>query len=201
MYMLLSFWYDDTSRDIAMWSFIISSSRFTPPNATLIMPPAKEKGKKPEKLAEAQEKTIWYLVVDHEGKANFGNLARLVVQANTTVAELGEMIKEKKPNELGGIDSNRLEPWIYKHKDLSQRFSFDKLKEIVGGIKFSETSRNLMHLVPRDKVTDIDFPNDVILLIQVMTTDTATAGGKGSECSYVFLQLNMFDNRAARNWR
>jgi len=64
--------------------FIISSSRFTPPNATLIMPATKEKqakGKQAEKPAEAQaqEKVISYLLVDHEGKLSFGNLAELVV--------------------------------------------------------------------------------------------------------------------------
>ncbi len=48
------------------------------------MPATKEKqakGKQAEKPAEAQaqEKVISYLLVDHEGKLSFGNLAELVV--------------------------------------------------------------------------------------------------------------------------
>jgi hypothetical protein len=197
---------DETSRDIVMWSFIISSSRFTPPDATLIMGPrGSAKGQQAEKLAETPEaKTIWYLLVDHEGRLSFGELTDLDVQADITVSALKRMIKEENPTELGPFKTNDFEVWTYKHKDLSSDPTFEELEEIVGPIKFLKASKNPKRLSPKQKVTKIDLPEDVILLVRVpppQTTDTATASGKGSKCSYVLLQLSMSDNGAARNWR
>jgi hypothetical protein len=158
-------------------------SRFTPPNATMAPAKGKQaKGKQAEKPVEAQEKTIWYLLIDHVGKLSFGNLTALVVQADITVAALMKRIKEEHPD-LGPFNANKLEPWTYKHKDFSVQSKSAKLKTIIGGIKFSEASRNPNPLLPAQKVTNINLPKDGILLVRVpppQITDTATASGKGS---------------------
>ncbi len=159
------------------------SRRPTPP---LIMPATKgkqAKGKQAEKLAEAQEKTIPYLLVDHEGKLSFGNLAELVVQADITVGNLMKRIKEEKSNDLRPFDASELEPWTYKHKDFSSDTSFEKLQEIVGRIKFLKASKNLKNLsASRQKMTNIDLPEDAILLVRVPPLRTAdTAGGGDGE--------------------
>ena len=197
---------DETSRDIVMWSFIISSSRFTPPDATLIMAPrGSAKGKQAEKPAETPaNNTIWYLLVDHEGQLSFGDCTQITVQADTNVDDLKKRIKEENTTELGPFKTNKFELWTYKHKDISSDPTFEELEEIVGPIKFLKASKNPKRLSPKQKVTKIDLPEDVILLVRVpppQTTDTATASGKGSKCSYVLLQLLMSDNGAARNWR
>jgi hypothetical protein len=161
------------------------------------------KGKQAEKPAETPERTIWFLPVDHESQLRFGELTDLVVHADITVAALKRMIKEEKRIHLGPFDASDFEVWKYKHADFSSNPKSEKLQEIVGGIKFLEGSKNPKRLSPKQKVTEIDLPEDVILLVRVppQTTDTATASGKGSECSYVLLQLSMSDKRAARNWR
>jgi hypothetical protein len=169
-------------------------------------PKGSAKGKEAPKPAEAPEKTIWYLLVDHEGQLRFGELTDLDVQADITVAALKRMIKEdsENPTELGPFKANQFEVWTYKHKDFSSDPTFEQLEKIVGGIKFLKGSENPKHLSPKQKVTKIDLSEDVILLVRVpppQTTDTATASGKGSECSYVLLQLSMSDKRTARNWR
>jgi hypothetical protein len=197
---------DETSRDIVMWSFIISSSRFTPPDATLIMAPrGSAKGKQAEKLAGTPEaKTIWYLLVDHEGQLSFGDCTQIAVQADTNVDDLKATIKENRPNALRPFDAGELEVWTYKHNDISSDPTFEELEEILGPIKFLKASKNPKRLSPKQKVTKVGLPEDVILLVRVpppQTTDTATASGKGSKCSYVLLQLGMADNGAARNWR
>jgi hypothetical protein len=114
------------------------------------------------------------------------------------------MIKDENLTELGPFKTNKIEVWTYKHKDLSSDPTFEELEEILGPIKFLKASKNPKRLSPQQKVTNIDLPEDVILLVRVpppQTTDTATASGKGSKCSYVLLQLLMSDNGAARNWR
>ena len=114
------------------------------------------------------------------------------------------MIKEENPTELGPFKANKFGVWTYKPKDFSLNPKSEKLQEIVGGIEFLEGSKNPDHLSPKQKVTEIDLAEDVMLLVRVpppQTTDTATASGKGSEWSYVLLQLSMSDKRAARNWR
>jgi hypothetical protein len=199
----------ETSRDIVMWSFTINQFiEFIspPPDATLIMAPrGSAKGKQAEKLAETPEaKTIWYLLVDHEGQLSFGELTDLDVQADITVAALKRMIKDENPTELGPFKTNKIEVWTYKHKDLSSDPTFEELEEILGPIKFLKASKNPKRLSPKQKVKKIDLPEDVILLVRVpppQTTDTATAGDKDSKYSYVLLQLSMSDNGPARNWR
>jgi hypothetical protein len=182
---------DETSRDIVVWSFIISSSRFTPPNATLIMPATKgkqAKGKQAEKPAEAQEKTIPYLLVDHEGKLSFGNLAELVAQADIRVCNLMQRIKEEKPNDLRPFDAIQLEPWTYKHTDFSSDTSFEKLQEIVGRIKFLKAGKNLKNLsAARQKMANIDLPEDAILLVRVPPLRTADTAGGGDGESFIRL--------------
>jgi hypothetical protein len=160
------------------------------------------KGKEAQKPAAAPPKRIWYLIVDHEGNLSFGNLADLVVQPYITVSDLKRMIKEETPD-LDPFEANTLETWTYKHKDFSSDPTFEKLQQIVGRIKFLEASKNLKCLSSsKQKMTNIDFPEDVILLVRVPLPQTAdTAGGGDGEFSYVLLQLNMFDKRAARNWR
>ena len=180
--------------------------RFAPPDVTLIMAPLKGKqgkGKQAEKPAEAPVK-IWFLLVDHVGKLPFGNLYDLEVQPDITITALQRVIKEEKRSHLSTFDASDFEVWTYKHKDLSSDPTFNKLEELVGGIKFSNTSENPKHLSSKQKVTNIDLAEDVIFLVRVLppqTTDTATASGKGSECSYVLLHLSMSDNGTARNWR
>ena len=168
-------------------------------------PRGSARGKQPKKLAETPEaKTIWYLLIDHEGQLSFGDRTQIAVQADTDVDDLKRMIKEENPMELGPLEFNELEVWTYKHKDISSDSTFEELEEVVGPIKFHKASKNPKRLSPKQKVTKIDLPEDVILLVRVpppQTTDTATASGKGSKCSYVLLQFSMSDNGAARNWR
>ena len=182
---------DETSRDIVMWSFIISPSRFTPPDATLIMPATRQKqakGKQAEKPAEAQEKTIPYLLVDHEGKLSFGNIAELVVQADIKVGDLMRRIKEHNSNGLGPFDANDLDPWTYKHKDFSLDTSFGKFQEIVERINFLKASKNLKNLtVSRQRMTNIDFPEDTILLVRSPPPQTADTPGGGEGESFIHL--------------
>jgi hypothetical protein len=162
------------------------------------------KGKQAKIPAETPAKTIWFLLVDHEGQLSFGDRTQIAVQADTNVDDLKEMIKEKQRDDLGPFEASDLEVWTYKHEDISLKPKLGKLREIVGGIKFLEDSKNPDLLPPNKNVTEIDLAEDVILLVRVpppQTTDTATAGGKGSEYSYVLLQLIMSDKRAARNWR
>ena len=84
---------------------------------------------------------IWYLLIDHEGKLSFGNLADLVVQPDIMVSALSRMIKEENPD-LSPFDANKLKVWTYKYKDFSLDPMFEKLQEIVGGIKFLKGSKN-----------------------------------------------------------
>jgi len=179
--------HDETSCDIVMWSFIISSSLvFHATEATLIMAPPK--GKEVKKPVEARAKMIWYLLVDHEGKLSFGNLANLAVQLDITVAALKEIIKEKKPNDLHPFDANKLEAWTYKHKDFSSDPSFAKLQEIVGRIKFLKASKNLKCLLSsKQKMSNINFPEDVILLVRVPPPQTADTAGGGNGESFIRL--------------
>ena len=149
---------------------------------------APPKGKEVEKPAEPRAKTIWYLLVDHEGKLSFGNLANLAVQPDITVAALKEMIKEKKPNDLRPFDANKLEAWTYKHKDFSPDPTFAKLQEIVGRINFLKASKNLKCLSSsKQKMSNIDFPEDVILLVQVPPPQTADTAGGGAGESFIRL--------------
>ena len=95
-------------------SFIISSSRFVSrrPTPTLIMAPrGSAKEKQAQKPAEAEAKTIWYLLVDHQRQLRFGELTDLDVQADITVAALKRMIKEENPTELGPFKANKFEVW------------------------------------------------------------------------------------------
>jgi hypothetical protein len=126
------------------------------------------------------EKTIWYLLVDRKGKLSFGNLDKLVVEANITVANLKRMIEENP--DLGPFNANELEAWTYKHKDFSLDPTFKKLQEIVSGIKFLKGSKDLKRLSAKQKVTEIDLAKDVIFLIRVPPLQaTDTAGGSDSE--------------------
>ncbi len=166
---------EETSCDIVIWSFIISSSHFMLLDATLIMAPPK--GKQAKKLAETLKKTIWYLLVGHKGKLSFSNLTDLVVQPDITVSALSRIIKEENSN-LGPFHTNKLEVWTYKHKDFSLNSMFEKLQEIVGGIKFLKGSKDLKCLSPKQKVIEIDLAEDVIFLVQVpplQKTDTASS--------------------------
>ncbi len=145
------------------------------PNTTLIMPSNGIQAKKP---AETSAKTIWYLLVDHQRQLRFGELTDLDVQANVTVAALKRMIKEENPTDLGPFEPNKLEVWKYKHADISSSPKSETLQEIVGGIEFLEGSKNPKRLLPVQKVTNIDLPENGILLVRVpppQTTDTATA--------------------------
>ncbi len=157
------------------------------------MPATKEKqakGKQAEKPAEAQaqEKTIPYLLVDHEGKLSFGNLAELVVQADIKVGDLMRRIKEERPNRLRPFDANDLDPWTYKHKDFSLDTSFGKFQEIVDRINFLKASKNLKNLaVSRQRMTNIDFPEDTILLVRVPPLRTADTAGGGDGESFIRL--------------
>jgi hypothetical protein len=157
------------------------------------MPVTKEKqskGKEAEKPAEAQaqEKAIPYLLVDHEGKVSFGNLVELVVQADIQVGDLMKRIKEDKPNDLRYFDANKLDPWTYKHKDFSLITPLGKLKEIVGGIDFLKARKNLKNLsASRQRMTDIDFPEDTILLVRVPPPSTADTAGGGDSESFIRL--------------
>ena len=168
-------------------------------------PRGSAKGKQAEKLDEEPEaKTIWYLLVDHEGQLSFGDCTQIAVQADTNVNDLKRMIKEENLDALRPFDAGGLEAWTYKHKDISSDPTFEELEEILGPIKFLKASKNPKRLSPKQKVKKIDLPEDVILLVRVpppQTIDTATASGKGSKCSYVLLQLSMSDNGPARNWR
>jgi len=149
----------------------------TPPDTTLIMAPRGGKGKQ----AETRTKTIWFLLVDHEGKLRFGDLTVLDVQADITVAALQRMIKEKKRSHLGPFEADDFEVWTYKHMDLSSDPMFEELEDIVGRIKFLKASKNPKRLSPKQKVAKIDPAEDVILLVRVpppQTTDTA-GGGDG----------------------
>ena len=154
-------------------------SRFTPPDTTLIMAPRGGKGKQAEKPAETR--TIWFLLVDHEGKLRFGDLTNLDVQADITVAALRGMIKEKKRSHLDSFEADDFEVWTYKHKDISSDPSFEELEVIVSPIEFLKASKNPKHLSLKQKVAKIDPAEDVILLVRVppmQTTDTA-GGGDG----------------------
>jgi len=160
----------------------ISSSRFTPPDATLIMAPrGSAKGKQAQKPAEAPAKTIWYLLVDHQRQLSFGACTQIAVQADTNVDDLKKRIKEEKPNDLRPFDANKLEVWTYTHKNFSSLSESKKLQEIVGRIDFLKGGKNLKHRSPGQKMTKIDLPEDGILLVQApppQTTDTA-GGGDG----------------------
>jgi len=150
------------------------------PNTTLIMPSNGIQAKKP---AETSAKTIWYLLVDHQRQLRFGELTDLDVQANVTVAALKRMIKEENPTDLGPFEPNKLEVWKYKHADISSSPKSETLQEIVGGIEFLEGSKNPKRLLPVQKVTNIDLPENGILLVRVpppQTTDTATAKRRGA---------------------
>ena len=151
----------------------------TPPDTTLIMAPRGGKGKQ----AETRTKTIWFLLVDHEGKLRFGDLTVLDVQADITVAALQRMIKEKKRSHLGPFEADDFEVWTYKHMDLSSDPMFEELEDIVGRIKFLKASKNLKCLSSsKQKMSNIDFPEDVILLVRVPPPQTAdTAGGGDGE--------------------
>ncbi len=190
-----------------MVSFIISSFHRVSRRLTRRHHPhhaKKAKGKQAEKPAKTPAKTIWYLLIDHKGQLSFGDCTQIAIQADTNVDDLKKRIKDNRPNDLHPFDASRLEVRTYKHKDFSSNPKSEKLQEIVGGIKFLEGSTNPDHLSPKQKVTEIDLAEDVILLVQVpppQTTNTATASGKGSECSFVLLQLSMTDNGTARNWR
>jgi hypothetical protein len=166
-----------------MWSFFYYNQfiafRITPPDTTtLIMAPrGSAKGKQPQNPAEAEAKTIWYLLVDHQRQLRFGELTDLDVQTDITVAALKRMIKEENPTELGPFKAK--EVWTYKHKDFSSDPTFYELEEILGGIKFLKGSKDPKRLSPKQKVTKIDLAEDVILLVRVpppQTTDTAGGG-------------------------
>ncbi len=131
---------------------------------------------------------IWFLFINHKGKLSFGNLTKLVVQANTTVNDLKEMIKEKKPNHLHPFDANKLEAWTYKHKDFSSDPTFEELQEIVSCIKFLKASKNLKCLLSlKQKMTNINFPEDVILLVWVPLLQTADTAASSDGESFIHL--------------
>jgi hypothetical protein len=145
----------------------------------LIMAPPK--AKRAKKSAEAPEKTVWYLLVDHEGNLRFGHLHKLVVQADTDVADFKNWVKKEKPNELQLFDTNSFEVWTYKHKDFLN-LTFEELEVIVGGIKFLKTSENLKSVSSsKQKMITIDLPEDVIVLVRLPPQITDTAGGGDGE--------------------
>jgi len=145
------------------------------------------KGKEAQKPAAAPPKSIWYLLVDHEGKLSFGNFADLVVQPYITVSDLRRMIKEENPD-LDPFKANTLETWTYKHKEFPSDPTFEKLQQIVGRIKFLKASKNLKCLSSsKQKMTNIDFPEDVILLVRVPPPQTADTAGGGDGESFIRL--------------
>jgi hypothetical protein len=147
------------------------------------------KGKQAEKPAEAQaqEKMIPYLLVDHEGKLSFGDIAELVVQADIKVCDLKRRIKEHSPIVLGPFDAIQLDPWTYKHKDFSLDTPLGKFQEIVDRINFLKATKNLKNLAGRQRMTNIDFPEDTILLVRVPPPRTADTAGDGDGESFIRL--------------
>jgi hypothetical protein len=148
-------------------------------DTTLIMPPRGAKGKQAETPAETR--TIWFLLVDHEGKPRFGDLTRIAVQADAIVDDLKTRLKEENSTELGTFRIKDFEVWTYKHNDLSSDPTSKELEKIVGPIKYLKTGKNPKLLSSRQKVAKIDPADDVILLVRVpplQTTDTA-GGGDG----------------------
>jgi hypothetical protein len=137
------------------------------------------KGKQVETPAETR--TIWFLLVDHEGKLRFGDPTKIAVQADTNVDDLKSRIKEENSTELGTFQIKDFEVWTYKDKELSSDPTSEELEKIVGPIKFLKASKNPKLLSPRQNVAKIDDADDVILLVRVpplQTTDTA-GGGDG----------------------
>ena len=96
-----------------MVSFIISSFRRVSRRLTRHPHPGKKSQRKAsqKKPAETPAKTIWYLLVDHEGQLSFGDCTQIAVQADTNVDDLKKRIKDNRPNDLHPFDASRLEVW------------------------------------------------------------------------------------------
>jgi len=141
-------------------------------SAALIMPHRKE----PDRL-------IYFIIVDHHRQVISRNPTRLPVMNNTTVDDLLEMIKQKRKNILGHLDSGDLEIWKYNHVNFNSTTPIRYLKVIVSGIEFSDESENPELLPPGQTMMQINLPQNSVFIVRIPSPQTAdTAGGSGGEC-------------------
>jgi len=132
---------------------------------------------------EPPDRLIYFIVIDHHNQVISRKSAELAVMNNTTVDNLSEMIKKKRKNLLGHLDSDDLEIWKYDHANFRSKTSIRDLKVIVSNIEFSEESENPEALQGAQTMTDINLPQNGLLIVGIpppRTTDIA--GGSGGEC-------------------
>jgi hypothetical protein len=132
---------------------------------------------------EEPDRLIYFIVIDHHNQVISRKSAELAVMNNTTVDNLSEMIKKKKKNLLGHLDSDDLEIWKYNHVNLNMTTSIRDLKVIVSSIEFSDESENPELLPPGQTMMQINLPQNGVFIVRIPSPQTAnTAGGNGGEC-------------------
>jgi hypothetical protein len=109
---------------------------------------------------------IWYLLVDHERKP-IGRSAKAFVSADTDIEDLTEKIKTEKQHHLAHVNADELEVWKCNDPELSADRPLDKLRDIVGRIKFSKNGDYAVELAAARKVMSLGLRQHELLLIRV----------------------------------